>query len=395
LTLPAYNFFFAINHNHGGKLHSHLYFFRGFCEYLNPKYTFLLDIGTKPLPKSLSVLYQYLENHHQCAGVCGEIEVNTKSTSCLSPANFRVSAQFVEYKFSYFIDKAFGSLFGFVSFLPGGFSGYRWKAINGPPLDKYFEGLNTNLSCFQSNMYLAAEKIMGLAIVGNTERSDTLAYVPGAVAVTDPPKSLQQFMLQRRRWINGSTFASFYVLANCHVVFKSRHSMKTKFTMFFLFVYYFFSSFLTWILVGSFYATFSILLRATFPADDTDKISDTANTIEINYILCLLFTVIWSSLKDVQKSGFFYSLVTVIFGLVMYLSYFTLIQYFISNDTNIETTFALLLILGLYFLPTLLNIHRINNVVVFMGGLFAYLFLVPFYINVLMIYSFCNTHDVT
>ena len=399
VILPTYNFFFGIKHLNGGKIDSHLYYFRGFCEYLNPKYTFLLDIGTQPLPKSLSVLYQYLENHDQCSGVCGEIEVDTtvdKKSTCLTPSYFLVIAQFVEYKLSNFVDKAFETLFGFVSVLPGAFSGYRWKAINGPPLVQYFKGLDkTNLTCFQSNMYLAEDRIMCLSIVVNTERNDTLAYVPGAVAVTDPPKSLEQFMKQRRRWINGSNFASFYVLSNCYGIFKSRHSKTRKFAMFFLFLYYFLNSLLTWILVGSFYATFSILLRATFPADDTDKIGDTANTIENIYIMCLLLTTIWALCKAIQKSGFLYCLVTVIFGLGMYLSYFTLVQYFISEETkSTETAFAIIIILGSYFLPTLLNIHRINHGVVFIGGLFAYLFLAPFYINVLVIYSFCNTHDV-
>lgn len=38
----------AIKHLNGGKLNSHLFLFRGFCQYLNPKFTVLLDAGTEP-----------------------------------------------------------------------------------------------------------------------------------------------------------------------------------------------------------------------------------------------------------------------------------------------------------------------------------------------------------
>ena len=32
----------------GTKLSSHLWFFEGFCRYLDPEYICLLDVGTKP-----------------------------------------------------------------------------------------------------------------------------------------------------------------------------------------------------------------------------------------------------------------------------------------------------------------------------------------------------------
>lgn len=49
-------------------------------------------------------------------------------------------AQYVEYKLSHYVDKAAESLFGFVSVLPGAFSAFRWKAIEGEPLEKFLLG---------------------------------------------------------------------------------------------------------------------------------------------------------------------------------------------------------------------------------------------------------------
>jgi len=42
------NIITAVKHLNNKKIDSHMYFFRGFCEYLNPKQVLLLDAGTKP-----------------------------------------------------------------------------------------------------------------------------------------------------------------------------------------------------------------------------------------------------------------------------------------------------------------------------------------------------------
>lgn len=40
------NFITAVKHLNNKKIDSHLYFFRGFCEYLEPEFCMLVDIGT-------------------------------------------------------------------------------------------------------------------------------------------------------------------------------------------------------------------------------------------------------------------------------------------------------------------------------------------------------------
>ena len=40
--------FSCFKHLNGTKLSSHLWFFEGFCRYLDPQYIVLLDVGTKP-----------------------------------------------------------------------------------------------------------------------------------------------------------------------------------------------------------------------------------------------------------------------------------------------------------------------------------------------------------
>ena len=71
---------FAIKERNGGKLSSHLWFFNAFANHLNPKYCFLLDVGTIARPRAICKLYQCFERDTQCAGgrtgplcaACGE-----------------------------------------------------------------------------------------------------------------------------------------------------------------------------------------------------------------------------------------------------------------------------------------------------------------------------------
>jgi chitin synthase len=399
--ITPYNMFFAIKHLNGGKLDSHFWFFKGFAQYLEPNYCFLVDIGTQPLENSLSVLFDYLETHPFCGGVCGEIEVDIDDTlSYYDPAFWVVATQFVEYKISHFLDKAFESFFGFVSVLPGAFSCYRWSSIKGEPLTQYFKGLDKeNLTAFQANMYLAEDRIMCLSIVTNPEKNDTLTYIPGAVAITDPPKSLSVLIKQRRRWINGSNFASFFVLGNFGAVWNAKHSFTRKCIFTLLFIYQIFLSGLTFVLIGSGYATFSIFSEATFPVTDFYNLS---NIIEYIYVGLLLLILIWSLCKSVDSSDIFYGIVAILMGCLMgYMSY-TTYAYFFGNfsvlDSTLVTSYTFwlvgLLILSVV-LPVILNLGRVNRVFVFIFGYISYAFLSPFYMNVFVIFSFCNTHDVS
>lgn len=63
-------------------------------------------------------------------------------------------------------------------------------------------------------MYLAEDRILSLGIYCQTKEKYYLKYVPDAVAKTDPMKTHEDLMKQRRRWINSSMFAFLYVLRN-------------------------------------------------------------------------------------------------------------------------------------------------------------------------------------
>mmetsp|Transcript_7780 Transcript_7780/g.6875 ORF Transcript_7780/g.6875 Transcript_7780/m.6875 type:complete len:139 (+) Transcript_7780:321-737(+) len=66
---------FVVKQENKGKIESHLWFFNGFCQLLNPEYATIIDAGTIPLWNSLSKMTFYLEKFKNVGGACGEIEV--------------------------------------------------------------------------------------------------------------------------------------------------------------------------------------------------------------------------------------------------------------------------------------------------------------------------------
>ena len=144
----------------------------------------MIDIGTIPLKESISEIVVYMDKYKQVGGCAGEIEVFEptdkelgypiktidedgkvvlKKRSCLqkTEALCLILAQYVEYKLSHYIDKAFETTFGFVSVLPGAFSTFRWEAIQGEPLRSFFKGLeNDKHTAKEANMYLAEDRVM-------------------------------------------------------------------------------------------------------------------------------------------------------------------------------------------------------------------------------------------
>ena len=99
---------------------------------------------------------------------------------------------------------------------------------------------------FESNMYLAEDRILCFELVAKKNEAWLLKYVKSAKASTDVPDSIGEFISQRRRWLNGSFFASVYALVHQMDIWRSDHSTGRKMFFHLEFFYQFVSLFFSW-----------------------------------------------------------------------------------------------------------------------------------------------------
>ena len=154
---------------------------------------------------------------------CGEITVrDCVKTDVLS------AAQHFEYKVAHFMDKAMESVFGYISVLPGAFSAYRYAAIRGDPLHKYFyveHHTIAEMGPAMANMYLAEDRVLCFELISKKGASWQMEYVKDAIGITDAPSTMLELIKQRRRWLNGSLFSLIYYLENFMRVLAHSHHL--------------------------------------------------------------------------------------------------------------------------------------------------------------------------
>ncbi|OCF57019.1 chitin synthase [Kwoniella mangroviensis CBS 10435] len=260
---------FCLKEKNAKKINSHRWFFNAFAPLLSPNVCILLDVGTRPAPKSLYYLWKSFDLNSNVGGACGEI-ATFKGKTWRSLLNPLVAAQCFEYKMSNILDKPMESLFGYCSVLPGAFSAYRWIALQNNadgtgPLASYFQGENLHTGkadTFTANMYLAEDRILCFEIVAKKKANWVLKYVKSAVGETDCPDTIPEFIAQRRRWLNGSFFAAVYSLIHVAQIWRSDHSLLRKLALMLEFAYNALNLLFSWFSLANFYIFFVILTRA-------------------------------------------------------------------------------------------------------------------------------------
>lgn len=386
---PPLNFIMCVKQFNKRKLNTHLWFFGGFCEMIQPKYVMLLDVGTKPLKGSLFYLYEAMVCDSQLAGCCGEIK----------PMDYNiwkivVPAQVVEYKFAHMLDKALESITGYITVLPGAFSAYRWEALQGAPLwEDYFKSIchPELMDAFQSNIYLAEDRVLCLSLVSKKNKKYTLRYVKKSVAETDVPDSLAVLMAQRRRWVNGSWFALVDALKRFQKLYESKHHWFRKFIFTIQMCYYFLNVIYSWFMVGGFCLAFNVALRKNFDDYGNQIYGDAIILIYISILLIIFITSLGVKPKRVED---FYKVLSGILGIFQFYIIALMVYFVISG--NLENHGEVVtLILGASFASFGLIVILNWELWTVMKGVLHYIFLIPTYVNIFLIYSICNVHDCT
>ncbi|ANZ74738.1 BA75_01139T0 [Komagataella pastoris] len=410
---------FCLKEKNQKKINSHRWCFDAFCPILKPKVIVLLDAGTQPSSNSIYKLWKEFHDDPRVAGACGEIRANLGKRKKLL-INPLVAAQNFEYKTSNILDKPMESVFGFVSVLPGAFSAYRYVALlndqNGiGPLEKYFKGEDlhsTDAGIFSANMYLAEDRILCFELVAKKECAWLLRYVNSAHASTDVPERLDEFISQRRRWLNGSFFAAIYSVFHFYKLWGSGHSLGRKVALHLEFVYQFLSLLVSWFSMASYFLVFRILTSALGEPGMNVKPGKVLGVVFLwLYLMSIVTTFVLAFGNRPKGTQKFYIVIVCFFAIMMVYMIFAAVLMAVKAVTDIlqehandfqfymifterrfrdlivatASTYALYLIGALLFLDPW---HMFTS--------FAqYILLSPSYVNVLNIYAFCNIHDIS
>ncbi|KAL8956125.1 MAG: hypothetical protein Q9193_006262, partial [Seirophora villosa] len=168
------------------------------------EYLLMVDADTSVKEDSLNRLVASCANDAKIAGICGETSLENEERS------WWTMIQVYEYYISHHLAKAFESLFGSVTCLPGCFCMYRLRtADKGRPLiisDKVISEYQTgNVDTLHKKNLLALGEDRYLTTL-MTKHFPSMSYkfVPDAYASTAAPETWSVLLSQRRRWINST-----------------------------------------------------------------------------------------------------------------------------------------------------------------------------------------------
>ena len=174
---------------------------------VNPTfYEFMLqiDADTVVAQDSASRMVAAFLHDTRLIGICGETSLSNAKSS------FTTMIQVYEYYISHNLTKAFESLFGSVTCLPGCFTMYRIRAAEtGKPLfvsREVIEGYSqVRVDTLHSKnlLHLGEDRFLTTLLLKHHPKYKT-KYTFNAHAWTIAPDSWKVFMSQRRRWINST-----------------------------------------------------------------------------------------------------------------------------------------------------------------------------------------------
>ncbi|KAI9206504.1 chitin synthase 1 [Polychytrium aggregatum] len=407
---------FCLKEKNAKKINSHRWFFNAFGPVIKPNVCVLLDVGTKPTGRSIYYLWREFDRNKHVGGACGEIRAEG-GKGCSNFLNPLVASQNFEYKMSNILDKPLESVFGYIQVLPGAFSAYRYSALqnsspNTGPLASYFRGeaLHSEAAdVFSANMYLAEDRILCFELVTKRNEAWLLRYCKSASAETDVPSSLPELVSQRRRWLNGSFFAAVHSITNYPMFFRSNHSILRKLIFTFQTLYNIINVIFSWITIGSFYLTFYFLFEGVYYSDPFAGHGPVIFQVVTQVYLAAIVIQFISSFGN-RPQGFkllYYALLviwSIIMGFLLFMAGYTVyvvipktldewrdIGSLINQPTFRDLVISLASTYGLYFVASFLYLdpwHMFTSMV-------SYLVLLPMYVNIFMIYAFCNLHDIS
>lgn len=168
----------------------------------------MVDADTRIYPDSVSHMVACLLKDDRIMGLCGETKISNKWESWVT------MIQVFEYFISHHLAKAFESVFGGVTCLPGCFSMYRIKTPKGPNgywvpilanpdiVEEYSENVVDTLH--KKNLLLLGEDRFLTTMMLRAFPKRRMVFCPPAICKTVVPDTFKVLLSQRRRWINST-----------------------------------------------------------------------------------------------------------------------------------------------------------------------------------------------
>jgi chitin synthase len=406
------------------KINSHRWLFNAFGRILNPHVCILLDAGTRPHPSALTGVWKAFQDDPNLGGACGEIcvDLGPRWKLLLNPL---VAVQNFEYKMSHIMDKSLESCVGYVSVLPGAFSAYRFEALRGEPLRRYFQGdqscqssseLAQYTSVFHKNMFLAEDRVLGFEILAKAGAKWHLGYVWGCRADTDAPHDIVELLGQRRRWLNGAFAVFIYSVVEFPRLANTKHSALRLALLGVHMCYNIVGSLIAWLAPTIVFLVTVVVIKAQTDAvaGTTSAPASTFATIN-NYLLgfyvwFLVFQIILALGSRPRDLRYLNMLSAVIFCMfsayILSLSIYSLQELgrSLANEQSYSGSTALfdqsnlvcsILVLAVIFgAPTICSLAHLSAWHILTSWL-QYILFAPCFVNLLMLHAFCNWHDVS
>lgn len=168
------------------------------------EYVLMVDSDTEVYPDALTRLVSCMLHDSRIIGLCGETEL------CNEDRSWTTRIQVYEYYISHHLVKAFESLFGSVTCLPGCFCMYRIRtASKRQPLivsPQIIHGYSDNQvdTLHKKNLLHLGEDRYLTTLMMKTFPQYKMVFTPYARCRTVAPDSWQVLLSQRRRWINST-----------------------------------------------------------------------------------------------------------------------------------------------------------------------------------------------
>lgn len=244
--------------NNRRKHNSHEWFMArsGFAQATNAEYMFMTDAFTLFNPTCLYHLVTYMDDNEEYAAVTGRQRVmgREQQGTCESIFSFKYMlrmVQMVDFESANAIYNGAFSMGGMLPVIPGPCGLYRASDIlQNNVRDWYFGIVNEEpdqTGLVLGNLRIAEDRVLSYASVLKAKDEKYMAFNPHAIFYFEAELELMKFVLQRRRWINGSVAGYIWLI---FMAFSDYMGWKTSCVRKFYIWFLLFCQFISYMMVA-------------------------------------------------------------------------------------------------------------------------------------------------